>query len=94
MFVKGYIYNEIVRDFNFRPLLAHYSSKRHIFLSVIKRHIFLSVILCFLKNIFFKRHIFLSDILCFLKNIFFFPKNIYMFLKKHIDVIEFNRTCI
>ena len=59
-----------------------------------KRHIFLSVILCFLKNIFFKRHIFLSDILCFLKNIFVFPKNIYMFLKKHNDVIKFNRTCI
>jgi len=59
-----------------------------------KRHIFLSVILCFFKNLFFKRHIFLSDILCFKKNMFFFPKNIYMFLTKHIDLIEFNRTCI
>jgi len=58
-----------------------------------KRHIFLSVKLYFLKNIFLKRHIFLSDMLCFLKNIFFFKQHIYVF-KKHIDVIEFYRTCI
>jgi len=58
-----------------------------------KRHIFLSDILCFLKNLFFKWHIFLSDILCFLKNVFFFKQHVYVF-KKHIDVIEFYRTCI